>query len=159
MRKSRVVKALLAASVAAPLLTLGMAGPASADGQITWQNGLYDRAFYLFANEINAGPVATVHGIYHWHDVENSDGTWNEVDGSGRCLTGNGRNVYTENCNSSRNGTDAYERWHEINMGSGNGWKLQNVQSGYFLDWTGNPGWGTVYAHAGDANNANERWY
>lgn len=155
MIKSRIVAALLAVA-AVPVMTMGAAGSAHADGNVSWKNGT--DGLYLFSQQ-NGGSVAVAPGAWQWHDVQNSDGSWNEVDRFGHCLTGYGSQAYTENCNSGRDGTNSYERWREVWVGSGKGFKLQNVQSGGFLDNSGNGGFGAVYVNGTDYNNQNQRWY
>ncbi|MFD7645849.1 hypothetical protein ACFV4P_35010 [Kitasatospora sp. NPDC059795] len=153
MNKARMLKAL-AATAMVSALTLGLAGPASADGSVTWKNG---KTSWYLGSQPNGGGLTTMNYYWHWQDIQNSDGTWNEVDQFGHCLTGYGSQAYTETCNSGRDGTNAYQRWREINTGSG--WKLQNVQSGGFLDESGNTGYGSVYVNSIDWNNQNQRWY
>jgi hypothetical protein len=161
-RTSRIVTTFLLGIVTASLLAVGVAAPASASSARMWTNGLYSHAYYLQSDgdsqPLSMAAGGSVESV--WHEVLNSDGTYDEVDWSGYCLTAYGRNVLTMPCNSAVNATDGHMRWREINMGSGNGWKLQNVLNGYYLDWTGaSTAANTVYAHAGDANNPNERWY
>jgi hypothetical protein len=163
MRKSQALKALMVAAVTAPLLTLGTAGSASAASPVTWNNGAKARLYFLMAQS-GGGPVTVgdpINAGTHWYDVENSDGTWNEIDNWGRCLAAHGSAVVTENCNSAPNGTNSSERWHEHHYQNGSdGWELINASNGYYLDWTAASfNWGTVYAHNGEANNPNERWY
>ncbi|WP_406430361.1 RICIN domain-containing protein [Streptomyces sp. NBC_00631] len=162
-RTAPLIKVSFLGLVTTSLLTLGTAAPASAASGITWRNGLYNHDYFLQSDGYEAQPSLAYAGASaqsFWTDIENSDGTWNEVDWAGYCLTGYGRTVETMPCNSAKDATDGHMRWREINMGSGNGWKLQNVLSGYYLDWTGtSPNAGTVYLHDGDAGNPNERWY
>ncbi|MFJ9953613.1 hypothetical protein [Kitasatospora sp. NPDC091207] len=162
MTKARIFN-ILAAAATVPVLAIGFAGPASADGNVTWKNGVGNPShtsggsgLYLISNSAGGG-VATTNYRFGWHDIQNSDGTWNEVDSYGRCLTGYGNQAYTEDCNSGRDGTNTWQRWREINTGSG--FKLQNVQTGGFLDNSGNGGWGGVYVNGTDWNNDNQRWY
>ncbi|GAA1942211.1 RICIN domain-containing protein [Kitasatospora viridis] len=158
---ARFVKASLLGLVTTSLLAVGAAAPASAASGITWQNGLYGHSYYLASNGYQAQPFMAYGSnppASNWTDIENSDGTWDEVDFAGFCLTGYGSTVETMPCNDAKDATDGHMRWREIN--TGDGWKLQNVLSGYFLDWTGSsPNTGTVYLHNGDAGNPNERWY
>ncbi|MFI9274057.1 hypothetical protein ACIGXM_25620 [Kitasatospora sp. NPDC052896] len=158
MSKGRVVKAFVVAAAAASLLTCGMSGSASADGYgspITWRSAL---GGWLWADQ-NGGSLNVISEPFQWYDSENSDGTWNEVDVYGHCLAAYGRNVVTENCNPTPNHTSANERWHEHFQGSGQGWNLISATTGYYLDETGSDTWGSVYAHDGNANNNNERWF
>jgi len=168
MRTRRMLATAATGLAAATLLAVGIPTTASATATtsavtpasgygalITWQSGL---GGYLWAQ--STGGSLNVNGQpFQWYDSENSDGTWNEIDVYGHCLAAYGRSVVTENCNPTANHTTTNERWHEESQGSGNGWKLVSVANGYYLDWTGVGTWGSVYAHAGDANNANERWY
>ncbi|GAA1239652.1 hypothetical protein GCM10009665_32940 [Kitasatospora nipponensis] len=162
MLGSKTLKAVLLVA-ALPAMTIGITGSATADASVTWRNGAangsQEQGRYLYG-QAGGGDV----GLYDgggWRDVLNTDGSWNEIDTFGRCLTGYGQHAYTENCNSGKDATNWYERWREI-PANGGGWKLQNVMSGYFLDWAGdqnNTGPGSVYVNPTDWNNQNQRWY
>lgn len=155
MFKKRAAKAL-ATAAAVPALLIGFTGAAHANGTITWKNGANGQCCFLGSQPAGGAVGASTVG-WEWHDVQNSDGTWNEVDRFGRCLTGYGSQAYTENCNSGQDGTNSYQRWREVYAGSG--FKLQNVKSGGFLDWAGTYNVGSVYVNGTDYNNQNQRWY
>ncbi|GAB2725945.1 hypothetical protein [Kitasatospora kifunensis] len=154
MRKARAIQASAVALTAVSLLTFGMASSASADGTVTWRNGI--NRYYLTSTGRAGAGLTVSPSSQSWFDTQAPDGNWYEVDQWGYCLTnvGSGPAVTTDPCNS----VYGYQEWKEIN--TGNGWKLQNASTGNFLDWTGaSLNLGTVYAHTGDANNMNERWY
>jgi hypothetical protein len=156
--KKSVSKMLLTVA-AVPAMIVAAAGSASAasSGNVTWKGGWSGQ---WLCSQVDYGPVTTcwnqsAQGV-PWTDRQNSDGSWNEVDQWGRCLTGYWTSVYVESCNSASNGTNNWERWNEISTATG--WKLKNVQTGYILDEDNNY---HVYANATDYGNsdAHQRWH
>ncbi|MEW2490389.1 hypothetical protein [Streptomyces sp. NPDC048411] len=152
MRK--LAKSIVMAA-AVPVLLAATAIPAQADGSVTWRNNKTDR--WLSAarsgSSIVTGSVLWDGPNSNWYDIQNSDGSWNEQGGLG-CLTGYGRQVYTEPCDSRRDMTNWWQRWYEISTPTG--WKLQNKQTNYILDDAGN---GAIYANENDVSTSkNQRW-
>jgi hypothetical protein len=140
-------------AAAIPALVLGASGVASADGNVTWVNAKWSG--YRLGN--SGGKVFLGNATFSWHDVQNSDGSWNEVSNlDGQCLTGYYTQIYTEPCNSGKDGTNWWERWYEVSTNSG--WKLKNRETGYILD-AGDPG--NVYGNATDYGDGdpNQRWH
>ncbi|WP_405882619.1 hypothetical protein OG762_31030 [Streptomyces sp. NBC_01136] len=154
MKKLNVVRSLLVGA-AIPSLLMVTSGSASADGYgITWRNGKTGNYLTAYYNG-KVGDDAHYQGESDWNDIENSDGTWNEVNVHlGQCLTGYYAQVYTENCNSGTNGTNSWERWYE--WPTSTGWELKNVETGYILD---DDGYDNVYANSTDWANSNQRWH
>ncbi|MEV5283503.1 hypothetical protein ACFYMW_25230 [Streptomyces sp. NPDC006692] len=145
-------------AAAIPALVVAASGSASADDWVSWKNAKSGKLLIFgisdHLGEVKGGVPGTGWD-YEWWDIQNSDGSWNETQGTnpGRCLTGYYRQVYTEPCNAWRDGTNSWQRWSEISTSTG--WKLQNRQTGYVLDDEGSGG---IYANETDWNNSNQRW-
>ncbi|MFC1417597.1 hypothetical protein [Streptacidiphilus cavernicola] len=134
MIKSRLVKMLLVGcTIPAAVVSLSSSSYA-ATGSVTWTNKWSGDILCTVqgTSGVTDCNLSNSQGA-HWTDRQNSDGSWNEVDQWGRCLTTYWTtNVYVESCNSAANGTNNYERWDEISTATG--WKLKNVATGYILD-------------------------
>ncbi|MFF7638436.1 hypothetical protein ACFZB9_35605 [Kitasatospora sp. NPDC008050] len=136
--KAAVIGAVLTASL------LGVAGTASANGNVTWRNKATGN--YLWAEQgAYPAPVGSGSGCgtytygCQWYDELQSDGTWFEASqqNNNQCLDsdnhwGNGGNTYTMDCSGNNN-----QRWYEIP--TSNGWALQDKATGFYLDGGGGP--------------------
>ncbi|MFD5085016.1 hypothetical protein ACFWOG_20545 [Kitasatospora sp. NPDC058406] len=91
-------------------------------------------------------------GIYWWKEQQNSDGTWNLRDLTGKCLTNYNDVVYVEPCGQNVDSTNAWQRWHEIPVGSV--WKLQNAATNRILDGNSSA---KIYTGPDNGGN-NQRW-
>ncbi|MFJ4798835.1 hypothetical protein [Kitasatospora purpeofusca] len=162
IKGSRAIKSLLVATTATGLI-LGATGIASAaSGTVTWGSNRYPG----FLSDIGGGRVTTyadtsnIPLAHVWYDIQNSDGSWNEVNAqTGWCLTSfSNQAVYTEPCSSGKDATNWWQRWYEIQTPTG--WKLQSRMTGFILD-SGGPYPNNVYANPtdwGDSNSA-QRWH
>lgn len=155
----KTLRAILVAA-AVPALVMTASGSASADNWVTWKN--VKSGLWLSYERVGTGVKGDLGGTSwepDWWQVSNSDNSWNMTtgtynsDGSGRCLTGYYRQIYTEKCWPYRDQTNWWQRWYEFP--TEDGWKLKNRQTGWTLDDAGNGG---IYGNETDYNNANQRW-
>ncbi|WBP91941.1 RICIN domain-containing protein [Kitasatospora cathayae] len=135
MKKFSVLR-LIAAAVAIPAIGLATASPASADGNVSWENkGSAGCLQGVPNNYVGMEPCGNLHT--HWHDVQLGDTNWIEylLDGDGKwtgqCLDSNTYgSVYVGPCDSpSKN--NLYQRWSEEKWSGG--WVLKNVATGRCL--------------------------
>ncbi|WP_153068650.1 hypothetical protein [Streptomyces orinoci] len=160
MNIKRIAKRAGVAAAVAPLLLAVTAGSAHADGTVTWSMNYYPG----YLSDVRGGHDITTYAdtskipmAHVWYDIQNSDGSWNEVNANtGWCLTSYDTQVYTEPCNSAKDGTNWYQRWYEIKTDAG--WKLQSRMSGYTLDGGADPTTNNVYANPKDYGNSFQRW-
>ncbi|MGW2492079.1 RICIN domain-containing protein [Streptomyces sp. NPDC001606] len=144
---SRLVVAVTA--VAASTILSSPAAHASAP-KVTWHDDATGK--YLVYQPNTESAVETVdhtwyNGPYDWSDFQQSDGSYIETPYgvSNVCLTAYWDNsVYMENCKPNND----YERWYE--EWQGNGWRLRNKATGYYLDSNAS---GSVYALPGNGGN------
>jgi len=141
MTKAAVVSTLLAAAM------FGVAGPASADGIVTWTNkGTgYDLAYDSNNAYVGSGPGQANILQGQWYDRQQSDGTWleaNQYENANWCLDSNNQwangqqgNVYLTPCGTTT--TNNYQKWYEIP--TSNGWALRDKQTGLYLDGGAGP--------------------
>ena len=149
------VASLASVCVATPLLMLGAATAAHADGTVTWQtstamSGCLQYGLTLIGNTQGTDPFVGGCNPSGWrsdqfYDVDEGSGQWLEraANSPHLCMTAYwDHSVYFESCANGGSG-NSYERWREINTGGG--WHLQNVATGEYLNSNSN---GTVYTDA-----------
>lgn len=161
-------------------MAIATAGPAAADGAVTWKNAATGNC--LRSDPVSAGGP---HNLYTagctnvigqaypstaWYDVWTSDGTWLEqsaniqaspiacLDSNSQFDNGHYGAAYALDCNGGRN-----QHWYELSTTTG--WALEDQATGLFLDGGNGPNANhqfpnNVFANSNYGNgDSYQRWH
>lgn len=146
MSRWKKLASLASVCVATPLLMVGGATAARADSWVTWQTNTSYSGCLAYTTAVIGGAVNQDNlnmrdcnnpgawGHVNFYDVNEGSGQWLEKPGAdlSLCMTAYyDHSVYFESCQNGGAG-NSYERWYENNIGDG--WTLQNVATGEYLN-------------------------